>query len=206
MICAIEGCDAAGKASICQALLEYLKSLGKDAEVIAFPRYSGPVGSLIKETLCTPNFRPEILQSLMLADRLAAVDILANPNKEIICDRYYMSGIVYGAVEGLNEPWLYSMHQTLPRADVQILLDIDPLISSKRRDKPRDENEKNIDKLQAIRKKYLDIWHVNSANQFGVWYVVNANQEFDFVKADVRKAYDHSQLMKSYNLSSYAAF
>jgi thymidylate kinase len=98
------------------------------------------------------------------------------------------------------------MHQTLPKADIQILLDIDPLISSKRRDTPRDENEKNINKLQAIRKKYLEIWHKNSANQFGVWYIVNANQEFEHVKVDVCKAYDHAQLMKSYNLSSYAAF
>lgn len=190
MIVAIEGIDASGKHLQSQLLADYLKVQRHDVTSLAFPRYDGPIGAVIKELLTTPGAKPELKQAAMLADRLAAIDLLSDKSKTIICDRYIMSGIVYGIADGLEEPWLYAMHKTLPRANLQILLDVDPTVASRRRDKPRDEHEKNLGLMQRARDLYLDIWEKNEREHPYRWIVLDGTQPPAAINRSIIIAYN----------------
>jgi dTMP kinase len=205
MLIAFEGVDSSGKATATDFLSKYLTAHGKQVKSLSFPRYDGPVGPLIYELLQTPDARPELKQALMLADRLAAVNELTDTSMITICDRYVMSGVVYGLADGLNEPWLYKMHQTLPKADIQILMDVDPALGAKRRGAPRDENEKNLDKLQIIREKYLSIWNTNRQHSVGTWYIVNASVSPANVQHQLISVYTDAMKHQAWRLSAYAA-
>lgn len=200
MLLALEGCDAMGKATQASALNIYLTKKGLSTRLVAFPRDDGPAGSLIRDML-SERYNlgaalPRVIQSLMLADRMAAVDILNNPGGVTICDRYTMSGVVYGLADGLEEPWLYNMHKCLPQADVQILLDGNPEIATKRRPVMRDRYEKDFAKLHKIREIYKSIWENKAKAESGRWYVINAMQEPIVVLHDIVAAYEHSEVMR----------
>lgn len=190
MLIAIEGIDSAGKHTVATALAEYFESQKHKVTSLAFPRYHGPIGKVIWELLTTPGSKPELKQAAMLADRLAAIDELSASDRTIICDRYVMSGVVYGMADGLDEPWLWSMQKTLPKADLQVLLDIDPKVSSKRREVPRDENEKNLKLMQAARDTYLDIWESNEIKNPYRWITVDATQPRGVIVREIVIAYN----------------
>lgn len=190
MLIAIEGIDGSGKATAAKTLADYFKSQRHQVTSLTFPRYDGPIGDVIRELLTTPGSKPELKQAAMLADRLAAIDELSDINRTVICDRYVMSGIVYGMADGLEEPWLYSVHKTLPKADLQVLLDIDPVISSKRRATPRDENEKNLKLLEAARYTYLDIWDANELLSPYSWIVIDATRSPEAIAIEIIAAYN----------------
>jgi dTMP kinase len=190
VLIAIEGIDGSGKFTAAKALADYFKAQKHQVTSLAFPRYDGPIGKVIRELLTTPGAKPELKQAAMLADRLAAIDELSASDRTIICDRYVMSGIVYGMADGLDEPWLYSVHKTLPKADLQVLLDIDPSVSSKRREVPRDENEKNLLLLQSAREAYLDIWGRNEIQNPYRWITIDATQSPTSVTREIIIAYN----------------
>lgn len=208
MLIAVEGVDASGKNTVTNFLSEYLTKLNVPNKSIAFPRYDGPVGKIIKQLLEDPTAAPELKQAAMLADRLGAIDILMESmfgNNTIICDRYIMSGIVYGLADGLDEPWLYKMHSMLPKAELQILLDIDPEEAAKRRRIPRDANETNFKLLHKVRKTYLDIWNSKS-NAHGLWQVIDASQDQDIIKYQVAEAYHQAVKLYTYVDTATAAY
>ncbi len=98
-----------------------------------------------------------VIQCVMLVDRLEHVELLrsfSDDRKLLILDRYYLSGLVYGQVDGLDRDWLKAIHATLPRPDAFFLLDIPVEESVRRRPERRDYYEKNLDKLEKIRELY----------------------------------------------------
>lgn len=208
MLVAIEGVDASGKNTVTNFLAEYLTKLKVPNKAIAFPRYDGPVGKVIRQLLKDPTSPPELKQAAMLADRLGAIDILMESvfgNYTVICDRYVMSGIVYGLADGLDEPWLYKMHSTLPKAELQILLDIDPEEAARRRGKPRDANERNFKLLNKVRQTYLDIWN-SKVHPHGIWQVIDASQDKESIQYQVVEAYHRAVGFYTYVDTSAAAY
>ncbi len=209
---AVEGVDAAGKKTQCALLSKYLRSLNYGSvESFAFPNYTGPCGELLEKLLknklteFVQTEQAKLIQALMLADRLYAVDKFKQLSTAafIVCDRYYMSGIVYGWADGLSEQWLTSMHNTMPRADLQVLIDVDPVEASKRRDKPRDEYEKDLNKQIKIRQKYLETWRDNKGTPG--WAVVNGSQSEIEVHTTIRDCVSRSFLNKLERQNSNAA-
>ncbi len=204
-IIAIEGIDASGKKTACATLSTYLKTLGLGPVAsFDFPNYNGPCGDLIAKLLKTKlsEFntleQAKLIQSVMLADRLDAIakfkKFPVTTAAFIVCDRYYMSGIVYGWADGLSAMWLEDMHCTMPRADLQILIDVDPVQAAKRRDQPRDEYEKDLNKQLKVRDKYLEIWHDNSDKPG--WAVVDGSQSASDVSTTIRDAVSRAYLNK----------
>lgn len=208
MLIAIEGVDASGKNTVTSFLADYLTKIRVLSKSIAFPRYDGPIGPIIKNLLKDPTSAPELKQAAMLADRLGAIDMLmegAQGHNTVVCDRYCMSGIVYGIADGLNEPWLYQMHKVLPEAKLQILLDIDPEEAARRRGKPRDANETNFVLLNRVRQLYLDIWKTNRTHQRGTWRIIDASQHIEIVKQQVADAYHEAVATETFVCMSNAA-
>lgn len=213
LVIAIEGVDSAGKKTQTEKLTTFLKTCFNSDRVksVAFPRYDGPCGDLIKKLLTTDLYgfgnieQAQIIQSVMLADRLDGVCDF-NKDDVVVCDRYYMSGIVYGQVDELSEPWLHKMHASLPKANLQILIDVDPVKARERRPTPRDNYEKNLKKQQQIRQRYLDIWNVMARRHPYRWVVVDGNNPEDAVATDIQVVTKLFLNAKSYWETSDAAY
>lgn len=197
MFIVVEGADAVGKNTLTESLLALLKT-GRNATKVSFPRYETPVGKLIRDHLTERIFldgaagsRTSVaeldaasslmFQCLMLADKVDAASVinLAIANGDaLISDRYWQSAYVYGKVEGLDPSWLLRTHALLPKADVNILLDLPQEEALRRRPAVRDRNERDRAKMAAVRQAYLDLWSEQDPER---WYVVDAMQSPEMV-------------------------
>ena len=87
-------------------------------------------------------------------------------------NRYYQSNLVYGLANSLNFDWLFNLDKGLPKENVVIVLDIDPLVSKERavvNSFLLDEFEKNKVFLEKARNIYLELakkfkWHIIKAD------------------------------------------
>jgi dTMP kinase len=83
------------------------------------------------------------------------INQLLDSGIHVVCDRFWMSGLVYGMADGLDRDWLLRVHESLPQPDLWILLDADPKVSIERRPERRDRYERD-DKAELRRQLYLD--------------------------------------------------
>lgn len=160
----IEGNEAAGKDTHTRLL-----ATACAATRLSFPDYTTDTGRAIHALLTRP-YVPDafldagqnaalVLQALMTMNRYEVAPKLAEAaSRDIICDRYYLSGVVYGTVEGLSEDWLWTVHARLPQPDLWILLDVSVEESFRRRPQRRDRNERDRNKLERVRDEYLRVF------------------------------------------------
>lgn len=169
MLIAIEGVDAAGKATQARLLKESVERTGLTAVLYSFPRYETPTGKIIRKILTNSLSGSDlsrlddmyVAQSMMWADKMDAMPQMLDDlgrKRVVICDRYSMSSIAYGLAEGLPLTWLQNINMRLLKPDVQILLDVDPVKAAERRSGARDRNEGDFVKLNAVRDIYLARW------------------------------------------------
>lgn len=186
MFVALEGIDASGKATQSKLLAERL-----GAKLIGFPMYESPTGTLILahlqrkwDTVVTlvepPTPGLELLdalvfQCLQLANRMeVAVPISEWAAKgDLVADRYFASGLAYGAADGLDWAFLYRLHAYLPQPDLQLFIDITPEESLKRRPERRDRYEKQPGLMEKVRANYHEIWKEFTASDPIGWKVIN---------------------------------
>jgi dTMP kinase len=201
-IIAIEGIDAAGKGTQARLLAERLR-----ARLFSFPDYTTPVGKLIEHRLKwrwavevrteledpeeqkirdelwthEPEMNALVIQALMTLNRYElAPDIAATVAKgqSVVLDRYYMSGIVYGSIDGLDASYIEdNLSRFLPRADLQILIDVPVEVAASRRE-GRDLYEKDISgmhlRLEAFRRSWELRSYARSVAGIGpIWAVVD---------------------------------
>lgn len=187
----IEGPDAVGKATQAALLAEYL-----DGKVVSFPRYDTPQGRLIKKYLfgkfdgfLDEEERAIGLQSVMTWDRYAGYDMLSQAvagERDIVTDRYWMSGYVYGRLDGLDEDTLLRIHESLPQPRVAIFLEVpvdEQIRRLKARGRPVDKYEKE-DLCARMIHEYDGLWdrlevrmpHVRWLHVDGVGSVVEVHQ------------------------------
>ena len=191
MIVCIEGIDACGKATQAK---RFVKRTG--ARLFAFPDYETPSGQLIKANLeddadCAfspnPLNRALVLQSLMLTNRMEkapAIHAYRMNGKDVVLDRYWPSGLVYGAADGLDYAWLVQIHKHLPQAHHYILLDIEPELSAERRPDRRDRYERQTGLMEQAAERYRDVWAEMTQYHMSGWHVVDG----DGTEEEVEKA------------------
>jgi dTMP kinase len=167
---AIEGGDANGKQTQSKLLAEKL-----DALLISFPRYETEIGKLIRANLkdewAATKHYPSVSvyskdetanvivrQALFTLDRYDAapdiLDALAN-GRNVVVDRYWLSGLIYGASDAVDAVMLERVHACLPQPDVWILLDVPIEESFRRRPERQDVYEQDREKCEGIRRRYL---------------------------------------------------
>lgn len=192
MFIAIEGVDAAGKATQAKILADRL-----GARLFSFPDYASPVGHLILGHLkCYWSALPDegsvdakiqvgdvdvlnakVYQLLQVANRMehaAELDHLIAQGRHIVADRYWASSVAYGQACGLDPVWLTHIHEYLPQPDLNLLLDIDPGQSSERRPERRDRHEKQPGLMEAAAVAYRQLWRT-MADRYGWrrWVVID---------------------------------
>lgn len=167
----IEGIDASGKATQSKLLAERLK-----ARLFSFPVYETPIGRLIgshlrKKWACNVTVSEEtmglpvddlVFQALMTMNRYEmAPKIQAELalGKNVVCDRYFMSGVVYAEVDGVDSQYVYNdLSGFLPKPDVHIFLDIPVGEMLKRRPQSRDRYEADIVGMEKRAATYRVWW------------------------------------------------
>jgi dTMP kinase len=179
---ALEGGDANGKQTQSKLLAAKLNAL-----LISFPRYETEIGKAILGNLkgewsaaheipdsAEPFHGSEweeddvnslVRQALFTLDRYDAApaikDALAS-GRNVVADRYWLSGLVYGASDLVDAGMLERVHECLPQPDVWVLLDVPAEESFRRRPERQDVYERDREKMEDIRKRYIEHFQVRS--------------------------------------------
>lgn len=146
----IEGLDGSGKATNANALLEKLKSMGKNAIKVSFPDYDSDSSALVRMYLSGAFGSKPTDVNAYAASAFYAVDRFASYKSGwekaylngdfIIADRYTTSNAVHQAskLEGDERDsyldWLYDFEFSklgLPRPDAVVYLDVETEVSQK---------------------------------------------------------------------------
>lgn len=197
----IEGPDGVGKSTHSKMLADRL-----DYRWQCFPDRTTPIGRLLDSYLKgrwrafenatvleskVDPFNGLIFQGLQLANRTEHLRRLRNASEKglpLVLDRYWMSGYAYGKLDGLDPDWLIEVHQNLPPAHLNILIDVPEEISVERL-KARGasaERYENVDMIHQIRSNYLELWgKAASIHGSGRWVIVDGNKDKTSVQADI---------------------
>jgi dTMP kinase len=175
----IEGLDKSGKTTQSKLLFNfYEKVYPGQVSLMSFPDYTTRIGREIKLFLQgNAEYTNEVKHILLSANRWekkSELDVLRGQDKIIILNRYYPSNLVYGLANNLNFEWLVNLDIGLPKEDIVIILDINPIISYKRgidNNFILDNFERDIVFLEKVRKNYLDL-----AKKFK-WNVINSDSD-----------------------------
>jgi dTMP kinase len=211
VIIALEGVDASGKATHSRLLAEHLGAGG----FFSFPNYNSPTGKLIKEHLQgewaavrsasiyfdvsvsrLDNAAEDALvfQALMTVNRMEVAEAInrADALGDVVLDRYWPSGYVYGTLDGLSPEYLIEIHKILPQPDLFLLLDVDVGDSLRRRPDRRDRYEKD-DKMHRRVDLYRELWAkppptYSFEHGEATWKVINARGTKAEVQESIRRA------------------
>lgn len=212
MFVAIEGPDAAGKATQADLLKLWFEQVGEqEVSLYSFPRYETRLGHVIRQHL-RGEIRLEqvkgegwggpvaadsqVFQCMMLADKCdAAVAIKSDLSmgRVVIADRWKDSALTYGLDDDLPGEWLRNIHSTLPRPDLNVLLKVDTdKVALRRPDEPRDRYEKNRGKQLRVMQLYVELWEhmVHTSISPPSWAIIDGMAEKEVVHQSVLAALD----------------
>lgn len=176
MIVALDSGDASGKSTQSVCLLEYFSPKFKQTQLMHFPVYDSITGQAIKGYLtgtwhCNERAKQSqeldalVLQSLMVTNRLEyfnTLDEYANNNEYLlVLDRYSASAFAYGLADGLSRDFLDRIHEPLPKPQHYFYLDITVAESFRRRPERQDAYESNRERLEQVRKNYLELFRTS---------------------------------------------
>jgi dTMP kinase len=161
-----EGCDRSGKSTQCKLLSDRLASISR-----RFPDRTSTIGKLINTYLSTPASDAHVLNDasihlLFSANRWEARESLLKQladgqtgrdhvvlNPAVICDRYAYSGVAFSAAKGLDLDWCKAGDVGLPRPDLVLYFDIEPLVAAQRGD--YEERYENVEFQIIVRENFL---------------------------------------------------
>jgi dTMP kinase len=175
-IIVFEGIDKAGKTTQAK-LLE--KKLGSKCVRIDFPDYSTPVGKEIKQFLDGKRDYPDEVKMILLSanrwEKKIQIEKIVGKGTTIIMNRYYQSNLVYGISKGLKLDWLLSLDEGMPKADLVIVIDINPTTLVRRSKNVVDTFEKDLALIRRVKKNYRIL-----ARKFK-WHVIEGESSIDEV-------------------------
>lgn len=196
MFIVLEGLDAAGKATQTNLLAERLRNAtGYTPVVFSFPRYDTPVGKIIQRHLrgvlslreehaidsSDDRIDGDIIYRRAPAEDALMFQCLMNVDKQdaqgqirailavgghVICDRWIQSAFCYGVADGIDRDWLRRTQTGLPRADLNIFLDVPPHEAMRRRPEARDRYERDREKQARVRENYERLWEAEDDDAY----------------------------------------
>ncbi len=182
-----EGLDGAGITTQATLLRNYFLGKDKDAILTKEPT-DGLIGGVIKAALRGEwKTNPLTLQMLFAADRAHHLNSEIEPamkkNKIVICDRYVLSSLVFGALN-TNLDILKQLNAHFMKPHATIVIDTNPKICLERMKKARHHVE-----LFEEEQKLVQIRHnlITLKKYFPDTYFVDGNRRPEEVFEDVKK-------------------
>ena len=127
-----------------------------------------------------------MFQCLASADKYeGAVEILEfiESGGVAICDRWWQSSYAYGKADGLDGEWLTRLHACLPKADVNLLIELPyEVVRTVRKPIPDDHYEADVGKQQEVRRQYERLWDSQTHHQ---WRLIDGTGAPDEVHARI---------------------
>ncbi|MFW9927861.1 MAG: dTMP kinase [Candidatus Thorarchaeota archaeon] len=163
ILIAIEGIDGSGGSTHCKLLTEWLKKELNSKEKIFLTREPSdlPIGNLMRVYL-KKTCHPAVDALLFAADRadhyFTEIKPAIDAKKIVISDRNKLSSYVYQSSQGIDEKWIQRINNAVPDPDLNIILDIDPETSLKRKNLQfTSDNDKfeTVEMLSKVREKYV---------------------------------------------------
>ena len=101
-----------------------------------------------------------------------------NEGKTVICDRYFLSTIVYQGIRGfgLDEALRFAEDFSIPKPDIVFLLKISPKESARRKMDEHgklDRNEADLAFLGSVNDSYE---RIAKDNVFGQWFIIDGEK------------------------------
>lgn len=166
-----EGIDKSGKRTQTDLLTEHLKKQGYKVVKSEFHRYDTPTGKLIQQWLKGEwEVDDHTIEYIMAADKQAQQQWITSLEERgvdfLVLDRYLASQICFQKAKGLDERYIYNLHRYMRRPDLEILFDISPEESMRRKGQhgENDRYESDHALLSEVRKVYLEYFK-NSARK-----------------------------------------
>lgn len=198
MIVCLEGIDASGKATQAKLLANRLH-----AHLYSFPDYSSRTGRLIAQHLQREwygqyrdggagapdhHLNALVFQALMLTNRMELAPTIMRHrlnSQDVVLDRYWPSGVVYGGADGIDLDYLIEIHKHLPQAHHYVLLDVDPEVSAQRRPERADRYEQQEGLMAEGVERYRELWAMMRRLHSSTWQVVSGIGSIEEVEARI---------------------
>ena len=161
----VEGTDGVGKTTVVNLLREELDKENVKVRVLVFPSRETRIGSIIDEMLKKRKFEwneAVIFQLLQTANRLEFYKEIERWREKkdgvLILDRYVLSGLVYGKLDGVPYNSLMTLQLLLPPPQLNIVLTANRESLERRlKEKTRLEIYERIEKILKIQKEYIEV-------------------------------------------------
>lgn len=132
---AVEGIDASGKTTLTTALASALRHKGLAVAERREPS-RGPVGEFFRRMSTTGGWPAMTMALLSSADRYQQQDDLDTAQQRhqvVLSDRYYLSGLAYHAVDGIDPACYQQLNRDVTKPDAYLYLDITPALAATRK-------------------------------------------------------------------------
>jgi len=161
----VEGTDGVGKTTVVNLLREELDKENVKVKVLVFPSRETKIGSIIDEMLKKRKFEwneAVIFQLLQIANRLEFYKEIERWREKkdsvLILDRYVLSGLVYGKLDGVPYNSLMTLQLLLPPPQLNIVLTANRESLERRlKEKTQLEIYERIEKILKIQKEYMEV-------------------------------------------------
>ncbi|KAH0815531.1 thymidylate kinase isoform X2 [Tenebrio molitor] len=170
----IEGVDRSGKSTQCKKLVDSLKAMSVNADLVRFPDRSTHIGGLIDKYLKQKSHLCDEAIHLMFTanrwEKKEEMERLLKQGVTLVVDRYSFSGIVYSSIKkNMKLHWCQEPENGLLRPDLVFLLTLSENEMAKR---PNfgDERYENTETQEKVAKAFLDM-----SREQGDWEVVPAD-------------------------------
>jgi len=196
---AVYGINGIGKTTQVELLVEYLKSLGKDAHRLKYPIYDlKPEGPFIYKYLREPKFRKRNelsthqLQKKYADNRKRYEKVLSKRLKNgewIIAEDYIGTGIAWGLAWGGDLEYLEKINKNLFKENLSILMHGNRFTTA------IEKNHRNETEEEKI--KICKNFHLLLAEKYN-WKIADANQKRG-MKENIKKVQGDLRIyLKSY--------
>ena len=168
MFIVLEGADKSGKSSQCIMIKNALNDANLETIAMSFPYRESPTGRVIDKFLKKEIKLDEKSKSLLFsANRWDMSNFIIKTlknGKNIICDRYIMSGLIYNNIgNDISPEWLKILDKGLPEPDITVYLQINPFEFMKRKNNTTEHGEFLSFQTEVIA-KYDKLCQSNSYN------------------------------------------
>jgi dTMP kinase len=189
-----DGLDGSGCETQSKLLKDSLEKKNFQVEYLSYPKYSDPIGEMIKNFLHRRENLPKDIVFLLFAlDQLEDKEKILRAIKDrkfVVSARYFTSNLAYQTVNGfpLKKALSFAEIVEMPKPDLVFFLDVPPEIGIKRKKGEKetlDRYESDLDFQKNVVENYKKL--IREKIFAKEWIILNGNRPIEVVAKDVQK-------------------